>query len=142
LPFIYQPDLDKAARPLFLQNEAFGATEMSFLTARAGQVAQKRQAILDFLEDYVRAIRWYLDPANHDDAVSVVASYTKLPAASLDGWLFTQRDYYRNPNGLPNLDALQKNVAAQAKLGLIKADLEVAKCADLSLIEEAARRVK
>ena len=141
-PYIYDPDVDRLSHPLFLQTAAFGATEMSFWTARAGFLAQRRQAMVDLLEDYVRSIRWYLDPANHAEAVAIVSKIAKMPPASIDGWLFTKRDYYRDPNGKPDLDALQKNVEAQAALGLIKAGLIVTDYADLSLVEEAARRVK
>jgi sulfonate transport system substrate-binding protein len=141
-PYIYDPDVAKLARPLFSQTDAFGATEMSFWTARTGFLQQKRQAMVDLLEDYVRSIRWYLDPANHAEAVSVVAKITKMAPETIDGWLFTKKDYYRDPNGKPDLDALQKNVAAQAEQGFIKANLNVSDYADLSLVEEAARRVK
>lgn len=141
-PYIYDPDVDKLSRPLFLQSEGFGATEMSFWTARAGFLREKRQAIVDLLEDYVRSIRWYLDPAHHAEAVSVVSKVTKMPPETIDGWLFTKKDYYRDPNGKPDLQALQNNVEAQAELGFLKANLTIADYADLSLVEEAARRVK
>jgi hypothetical protein len=57
-------------------------------------------------------------------------------------WLFTAQDYYRSPDMLPNLDALQSNIDATLKLGLIKAPLDVKKYADLDLAKEAARRLK
>ena len=142
LPYVYQPGVAEISRPLFLQKDAFGATEMSFWVARAGFLQEHRSAVLDFLEDYVRSIRWYLDPANHKEAVEIVAKTTRLTPQSLDGWLFTKKDFYRNPDGAPDLAALQKNVDAQADQGFLKARLDVAKYADISLIEEAAKRAR
>lgn len=56
--------------------------------------------------------------------------------------MFTRNDWYRNLDGLPDLEALQKNVDAQKELGFIKADFDVRKSADLSLVREAAARLK
>jgi NitT/TauT family transport system substrate-binding protein len=141
-PFIYDPELNRVAHMLFSQNEAFGTTEMSFYAAHAGFLAKHRQAMVDFLADYIRTVRWYMDPANHEAAVAIVSKFTKVPAATLDPWLFTKKDYYRDPDGKPDLAALQRNVDAQVKLGLVKTDLTVANYADLSLVEDAAKRVK
>jgi NitT/TauT family transport system substrate-binding protein len=43
---------------------------------------------------------------------------------------------------LPDLDALQKNVDMTKDLGFIRAGFDVKKHADLSLVEEAAKRLK
>jgi NitT/TauT family transport system substrate-binding protein len=43
---------------------------------------------------------------------------------------------------IPNLDALQANIKLQKELGFIKSDIDVKKYSDLSLVEEAAKRVK
>ena len=51
-------------------------------------------------------------------------------------------DYYHDPDMKPDLKALQANIDLQHQLGLVKATVDVAKHADLSLIEEAAKRLK
>ena len=99
-------------------------------------------AVTDFMEDYLRSLRWYMDPANHAKAVQVVAQFTKLPAGSLDSWLFTDKDYYREPNGVPDIDSLQKSTRALKELGFIKADLDMTTHSDLTLIREAIGRVR
>ena len=64
--------------------------------------------------------------------------------AAFEKWLFVkggQRgDYYRDPNLLPNLRALQANIRLQRELGFLNADLDVRKHADLSIVREAAKR--
>jgi NitT/TauT family transport system substrate-binding protein len=58
------------------------------------------------------------------------------------GWLFTKQDTYRDPNLLPNLDALQKNVDMTQDLGFVKKKIDVKKYTDLSLAQDAAKRLK
>ncbi len=100
-----------------------------------------RAALVDFLEDSLRIVHWYLDPANHNAVAAIAARLTKQPADSF-GWLFTKDDYYRDPNMMPDLDALQRNVDMTKELGYINASFDVRAHADLSLITEAARRLK
>src|SRR5262245_46310717 len=142
LPFRYDPEMQKAAGPLFLGREAFGPADLSFWTARAGFIEKNRAALADLVEDYVRAIRWYMDPRNHDEAVAIVAKTMKLPPTNFASGVFTRGDWYRSLDGLPNLDALQRNVNAQKELGFIKSDFDVKRYADLSLVQEAAAKLK
>jgi NitT/TauT family transport system substrate-binding protein len=68
---------------------------------------------------------------------------TKIPAPVWNSWLFVKgKDYYRSPNALPDLRALQANIEAQREVGLLKSDIRVAKYADLSIAREAAARLK
>src|SRR5580700_1425338 len=100
-PFSLDPDLGAIAHPLFTQKDAFGITQLTMWTARTGFIKDNRAALVDFLEDSLRAIRWYTDPKNHDEAVAIVARLNKAPPARMD-WAFTDRDQYRDPNGTPN----------------------------------------
>ena len=72
----------------------------------------------------------------------IIAQFTKRPPELFAGWLFTRRDYYRDPDGLPNLDVLQQNINALRALGLAKADLDVRNYVDLTVAQEAARRIR
>jgi sulfonate transport system substrate-binding protein len=139
-PFSLDPDLRALANTLFTQKDAFGITQLTMWTARTDFIRQNRAALIDFLEDTVRAIRWYIDPKNHDEAVAIVARLNKAPPARVD-WAFTSRDQYRDPNGTPNLTALQTNLNQQKELGFLKDDVEVKKYSDLSIVEEAAKRL-
>lgn len=141
-PFKYRPDFEKLARTLFTLRDGLGPSELSFWTMREGFIKQHRAAVVDLLEDYIRVLRWYNDPANHAEAIDIVAKFTKQPREVLDGWAFTHKDYYRDLNALPDMKALQSNIDAQVKLGFIKSEFDVNKYADLSLVKEAAARVK
>jgi sulfonate transport system substrate-binding protein len=139
-PFSLDPDLRAIAKTLFTQKDAFGITQLTMWTARTGFIQQNRAALVDFLEDSVRAIRWYTDPKNHEEAVAIVARLNNAPPARVD-WAFTGRDQYRDPNGMPNLDALQNNLQQQKAVGLLNTDIDVKKYSDLSMVEEAAKRL-
>ena len=140
-PFGYDPELRAFARPLFTQAEAIGRTQMIFTVARAGFLAQHRAAMVDFFEDYLRVQRYLYDPANRAEALKLVAEATKRKPEFYKDWLFTKQDYYRDPNGLPDLASLQRSIELQHKLGFIRQGLDVPKYADLSLMKEAAQRL-
>lgn len=140
-PFSFDPELKKIGRTLFTSKEALGLSQFIMWTARKPFIDAHRAALVDLLEDSLRIIHWYLDPQNHDAVEQIAARVTKQPASQF-GWVFTKSDYYRNPQMLPNLDALQNNVDLVQKLGLVHARLDVKSHADLSMIEDAAKRLK
>ena len=142
LPFSLDPALRGVARTLFTQKEAMGQTQMILWAARAPFIQKNRAALVDFMEDTLRIVQWYLDPRNHAEVVQIAARVSKQPPERFEGWLFTKKDYYRDPNFMPNLEAFQANMNLQRDLGLIKAGLDVKKYADLSLVQEAAKRLQ
>ena len=82
----------------------------------------------------MRVVRWYLDPKNHDEAVQIAAEVTKLRPELFAGWLFTNKEYSRSPDLLPDLAALQSNIDVQRDLGFLKGPIDVQKYADLSIV--------
>lgn len=142
LPFSLDPELKKIARPLFSQRDAIGVTDMIIWTARKPFIDKNRAAMVDFMEDSIRIVRWYLDPKNQKEAAEIAARVTKRPAAQF-GWLFTESgDYYRNPDMVPDLKALQSNVNITKELGFVKDHIDVDKYADLSIVQDALKRLK
>ena len=142
LPFSYDPEVLDMATVLFDSRNSFGTVALSFWTARQGFIAKNRAALVDLLEDYVVALRWYLNPTNHQEAAEITANFLKRPASSFQDWLFTDKDFYRDRNGVPNLKALQDNVDKVKELGFVKTSLDVAQHADLDLVEEAVKRLR
>ena len=140
-PFSLDPAMQELGRTLFNQRDSMGPTQLGMLVARQGFIEKNRVALTDYLEDLVRAIRWFSDPAHHEEAVAIVADFTKQPKAQL-GELFTPKgDYYRDPNGLPDLKALQSNTDTAYRLGFLKTQLTVAPYAELGPVKEAATRL-
>jgi sulfonate transport system substrate-binding protein len=141
-PFSQDPQLRAAAHPLFVQKEALGVSQMIIMTARKPFIDKNRAALTDFLEDNLRELRWYWDPAHHDEAIKAVTDFTKTNPNLWASWLFTKGDLYHDPAGQPDLAALQRNIATGNELGFIPAPLDPKKYAELSLVEEAAKRLK
>src|SRR5262250_2880659 len=141
IPFSYDPELRKIGRTLFIQRDAIGVTDMIVWTARKPFLDKNRAAMVDFMEDTLRITRWFIDPANQKEVMAIAGRVTKQPPERFD-WLFTKRDAYHDPNMLPDLVALQKNVDMTRDLGFVKYAPDVKKHADLSIVEEAAKRLK
>jgi len=141
LPFSLDPELRKVGRTLFDTKDAVGVTQFSMWVARKNFIEKNRAALTDMMEDSLRIVRWYLDPANHKEAMEICARITRQPAERFD-WVFTNRDNYRDPNMMPDLVALQRNVDLTRDLGFIKASFDVSKFADLSIVQDAAKRLK
>ncbi len=141
LPFAYDPELRKIGRTLFTQRDAIGVTDMIVWAARKPFLDKNRAAMVDFMEDTLRITRWYRDPANHKEVMAIAGRVTKRPPESFD-WLFTKRDTYHDPNMMPDLVALQKNVDMTKDMGFVRGNLDVKKHTDLSILEEAAKRLK
>lgn len=141
-PFAFDPEWRRIGRVLFTQKEALGPSQMIVLTARRGFIERNRAALADLFEDNLRIARWYLDPQNHDEAVRIAARLTKQPEERFADWLFTGRDYYRDPEMLPNIAALQANIDLQREVGFLKEPLDIRNYIDLDAVKEAAARLK
>jgi len=141
LPFAFNPKLKEQGNILFEQKDALGITQMIMWTARRSFIEKNRAAMVDFMEDMLRITSWYLDPKNHDEVAKIASKLTKQPPERF-AWLFTKQDTYRDPNMMPNLEALQRNVDTVKDLGFVKNRVDVSKHADLSLLKEALARLK
>src|SRR5262245_5439894 len=141
MPFAIDPQLNQIGFPLYDQTEGMGSTQFLIWAARQSWIDKNRAALVDYMEDMMRIERWYLDPKNHDEVTKIVGAMVKAPPERFS-WLFTKKDYYRDPSMMPDLAALQRNVDATYEMGFIKSKLDVKAHSDLSLIEEAAKRGK
>jgi ABC-type nitrate/sulfonate/bicarbonate transport system substrate-binding protein len=112
-----------------------------FWGIRADFIAKHRAALVDFYEDYIRTLRWYQDPRNHDAAIATAAAALKVPAESI-AYAFTQADYYRSPNAAPDVPAIQRDIDDAVSMGLLKDKFTLApRYVDLTLIAEAEKRI-
>ncbi len=141
LPFSLNPALREGSNVLFTQKEGVGRTQMIIWTARKSFLDKNCAAMVDFMEDVLRIERWYIDAKNHAEVTAIGARLLKVPPERLD-WLFSKQDYYRDPNGKPDLDALKKNVEMTKDLGFFSGSIDMGKHADLSIVEEAGKRLQ
>jgi NitT/TauT family transport system substrate-binding protein len=141
LPFSLKAEANPKFRPLFTMRDAVGENETVVWGAKAEFIAKNRAAMVDMVEDYIRARAWLSDPKNHEAAVKILSKVTKLPEEGYRGWVFTQKDTYRSPDGSFDPKLLQKNIDDLKKEGVIPDTIDVAKYSDLSLVAEAKKRL-
>jgi NitT/TauT family transport system substrate-binding protein len=141
-PFSFSPFFKDECKVLFDQTAGIGRSQFAFWAMRAPFIEENRAALVDFFEDVIRIERWYLDPSNHDEVATIASGFLHVPPEQF-GWVFRKEtDYYRNPNARPDIEALQHNVDTATELGFFKSSFDVKSYSDLSLVEEAAARLK
>jgi len=141
-PFEGDAEFQEKARPLFTNVEALdGPSQFVIFCAKDAWLKKNKTAVVDWLEDMIRAIHWYQAPANKDAAMDIYARVTKSPKENF-AYKNTKADTYQDPNMNPNLTALQHTIDIMQELGFLKAKFDVSKYVDLSYVKEAAARVK
>ena len=142
MPQLASVRADPKYRVLFTARDGLGQSDLVFLIASSAFLEKNRPAVQDFIEDYVRAIRWFAEPSHRTEALAIIGGFMKVPPAELS-YLFTTADYYRDPFSRPNVEALQSAIDITHSVGIIPGTIPVAaKHADLSFIDEATRRIQ
>ncbi len=141
LPFAADAQLKASARTLFTQKDAIGRSQMIAMTVRESFLKKNHAAVVDFLADSLRELKWYADPAHHEEVVKAVTEFTKTSPELWDSYIFTKGDVYHDEKGLPDLDAFQRNIDTQLELGFLPKPLDIKKYTDLSLVQEAVRQL-
>jgi len=146
LPFSSFPQVRNNTRTIGTVGEYIGVNQLGMWVARAGWIEKNRAVLNDFMEDVLRQQRWYFDPKNHAEAVKIAAELTKSPPERWDSWLFKKDgqagDYYRNPDGRPDVEGLQKSIDVQVEFGFLKQRIDIKNYLDMSLMDEAVKRLK
>lgn len=140
--FIRRVDQLGKYRTLYTASQARGGPAQTVLWAmRADFIAAHRPVLVDFFEDHIRAVRWFLDPKNREDALAIAMQVTKQQRPDLE-YAFTDSDFYRSPDMVPDVVAAQREIDNSFKLGLLpKAVALSPRYVDLSLVTEAKGRV-
>lgn len=140
-PFDLNPEFQAKARPLFTNVDALeGPTQFIIYAARESWLKKNHAAVVDCLEDMIRAAHWWLDPKNYDEGRGILAGIVKVKK-KLMSYKFTKEDFYKDPNLMPNVAALQRQIDLQHKLGFLPRKMDVSKYVDLSYLKEAQARV-
>jgi sulfonate transport system substrate-binding protein len=128
-------------RPLFTAAEGEGRIQAVLWAMRADVLKAHRPEVVDFLADHIRAVRWLVDPAHHEETVAIAAAVTHAKPETL-AYVYTKDDSYHAPNGKPDVAATQRALDVELKYGLIKQTVTVApKYVDLGPVEEADKRL-
>jgi NitT/TauT family transport system substrate-binding protein len=140
-PFNLDAEADPSLKPLFSLGDAFGPLETSVWAGKADFIAKHRAALVDFLEDNMRMRRWMLDPATRPDAIRLLSDVSKVPSEKYDGWVYSKKDYYYDPEARVDVKRLQRNIDDMKRANVVPTAIDVAPYVDLSLGDEAAARL-
>lgn len=140
--FIHRVDQLGQYRTLFTASQGRGGPAQTIAwVMRADFIAAHRPALVDFFEDHIRAVRWFLDPENREQALAIAMQVTKQQRADLE-YAFTDADFYRSPDLVPDIAAAQHEIDASFKLGVLPKTVALDPFyVDLSLIAEAKQRI-
>jgi NitT/TauT family transport system substrate-binding protein len=140
-PFLYLMEKKDKVRRLFRPEDGMGDVQSLLNIGRTEFLNANKAAVADFMEDYIIALKWFLDPKNHDEASEITAKFTKRPVRIYKSFAFTKKDFYRDPSATPNMAALQRNIDTLLDLGVIKKRVVAAKHTDFSYLNEAKKRL-
>jgi sulfonate transport system substrate-binding protein len=142
LPFSLNPELVAISKTLFNVRDAIGRSEFVVWAARDGFLRSNKAAMTDFMEDSIRSLHYLMDPKNRDELMEIAARVSKLPASAFSGWMYTNKDLYRDPDMIPDIEALQRSIDVQQDLGFLRSKLDIKPYVDLSYVKEGAQRAK
>ena len=128
-------------RLLFTAHDAQGVSQAQVWAMRADTIKDHRAAFVDFFADHIRALRWFLDKKNHEEAAAIAMAVTKAHREAID-YVFTAEDSFRSPDARPDIAATQRAIDNDLALGIIQKGITAApKYVDLSMVEEAKHRI-
>ena len=141
-PFDQMAKKDPRMEMLWNIGDVFGRSETGFMQVKNDFIAKHRAVLIDFLEDQMRMRRWAEDPKTRPQAVKLLAQVMKRPESAFDDWVFTKNDNsYRDPALQIDLASLQRNVDVLREAGIIRETFDVRTHVDMSLAEEAKKRL-
>jgi ABC-type nitrate/sulfonate/bicarbonate transport system substrate-binding protein len=142
-PFLARAMRKGGIRILFRQRDGIGNAQFLFHAAKTDFIRKNRAVMVDLMEDYVRGTHWFLDPANRDAALDIVARITKRPKKAFTSWVFRKgKDLDHSKNGYLDTKALQRNVDVLHEFGILKKSFDVTKFVDHTLLDDANARIK
>ena len=141
MPFVIAAHRQGNLKTLFTMSRAVGPSQLQLWAMTAGFIQAHRPALVDFFEDHINGVRWFLDPKNRAEALAIAAGFTRQKPEDL-AYAFTRRDFYRSPDCVPDVAAIQKEIDMSAELGMLPQPVRLSPgYLDLSLIRDAKRRI-
>lgn len=128
-------------RKLFTLGEVLGPQENVSWVGKPDWIEKNRAALVDFIEDHIRMRHWVLAPATHGEAIKLAAQLEKRPAEDIS-YLWTEKDNFHHPDGMINVERMQKNFDDLVTFGLLLAKVDASKHVDASIQRDALARAK
>ena len=142
-PFDLQARRSGKFKMLFTTADVLGPTETLVYVGKTDWIAKNRPAIVDFLEDHMRMRKWMTstDPQIRAQVLKVTSELTKQPESEFEEWVYTNKDQHRALDLKIDVARLQKNIDDLKEVGVLTSTIDVKKYVDMSLAEEAGKRM-
>jgi NitT/TauT family transport system substrate-binding protein len=127
-------------RALFALGEVLGPQENVTWNGNPDWIAKNRAVLVDFVEDHIRMRRWVQDPKTQMEAVKIAAQLEKRSPDQI-AYLWTKKDNFHHPEGMINVERMQKNFDDLVKFGLLPGKVTAAKQVDPTIQREALARI-
>lgn len=137
-PFFQMARAKGGMRVLYTSADSLGATQALVLVGRAEFLQKNPRRIQAFFDDYYRFLQYALDSRNRDEMIEIGAKMQSLPPDRFKPWWNTQEDFFRSPDGLPNVEAIKKEMQRLKDFGVIKALVDIDRWVNLSFMRAAA----
>lgn len=122
-PFASRAFAHDSIEKLFSISEIQSPLTDTFEACRKDFVDAHPAAIKAYMADFKAATRWAY--AHPEETKKVTAEVTKIDFATLDKYLLTKQDFYRDPDGVPDFAAIQKTWNLLHDNGYLEKPLDV-----------------
>jgi NitT/TauT family transport system substrate-binding protein/sulfonate transport system substrate-binding protein len=122
-PFASRAEEHDDITKLFSISEVQSPLTDTFEACRKAFVDAHPAAIKAYMNDFKAATRYAY--AHPDEARKVTSEITKIDFATLQKYLLTDKDFYRDPNGTPDFASIQKTFDLFYKNGYLPTHIDV-----------------
>ena len=137
-PFFQIARAKGGMRVLFTSADSLGPTQALMLAARAEFLQKNPRRAQAFFDDYYRFLQYALDSRNRDEMIDIGAKMQSIPPDRFKPWWNTQEDFYRSADGLPNVEAIKKEMQLLKDFGIIDALVDIDRWVNLTFMRAAA----
>ena len=133
---------DGTAKRLLATYEIVPDEQQGLITMSEKFIDERPEVAARWLAGWLEGVRYYLDPANRDEVVEIIAEATSVPVETLEALYGTDQWPYMNPNGAVDTTiAMEEDGAWLLEQGVIESLPAVDKWYDPSVVEAALKIV-
>ncbi|PVW02176.1 hypothetical protein DEA06_15995 [Microbacterium sp. Gd 4-13] len=137
-PIGYGVLADGTAKRLLATYEIVPDEQQGLITMSQKFIDERPEVAARWMAGWLEGVRYYLDPANRDEVVQIIAEGTSVPVETLDALYGTDQWPYMNPNGAVDTEtAMDEDGAWLVENGIVDALPEVDQWYNDSIVNAA-----
>ncbi|TXK18672.1 ABC transporter substrate-binding protein [Homoserinibacter sp. GY 40078] len=141
-PIGYGVLADGTAKRLLATYEIVPDEEQGLVTMSTSFIEDRPDVAKRWMIAWLQGVRYYLDPANRDEVVDIIAEHTGVDASTIDALYGTDQWPYMNPNGEVDTEtAMNEDGAWLVDNGIVESLPEVDAWYDDSVVTAALAEI-